>query len=320
MHELHISLLREKFVIHDPKADPDSKKKPVIALSNRIVLELENAMGELDETFIIRAQNMHSCIRLCARLVQSYDQGGSILRRQNTFDWEAAWDAIVNDYEYAFNDARWAAVYNKGKVLFESGGRHPLLDLIEKCDAGSEADYDNSIVLAEEAFKQTGKVVKIEYDGNVALVVNLEQKHGRCAIILRNADRTTTFNFSATAEEKKSLNFPQCLGAAAAFLEGIQLAFLVGMGNEKIRLGLIERHSREEKQHREGKKRLSRLSAEIASLEAACEVRYRPERPEFQHTVMEAEKFAQKVLEPPPEEKDNEDESEEAEETEKDTE
>jgi hypothetical protein len=113
-------------------------------------------------------------------------------------------------------------------------------------------------------------------------------------------NRTTTFTFTATPKKVgQAINIPQCLGSAAAFLEGVQLSFLVGMNTEKIRIGIIERFSKEEKQTREGRQRLSRLSSEIANLESAFEIRYRPERPEFHHLMMDAEKLGQKILVPP---------------------
>ena len=97
----------------------------------------------------------------------------------------------------------------------------------------------------------------------------------------------------------KQLNHPQCIGAAAAFLEGIQMAFLVGMNEEKIRVGKIERHSKEEQQTREARTRLGRLDAEISTLEGTFDVRYRPERPDFQDILQDAEKLAKSMFAKP---------------------
>lgn len=298
MKEFDTSLLREKFVIHDPQAEETGKGGPVIALSNRIVLDLKNSDDEIQETLVVRAQNMHCCTRMAAKILQSFIQGGPLLERHNPYDWDAAWDIIFNDYERVYNPQSWVSIYNKGKTIYKKGAHHALLDVIEKCNARNKGPYDDSIPMAEDAFKQTGKVVKIEYDGNVALVVNLERKQGRCGIILRGANKTTTFNFSAEAGQGKFLNFAQCMSVAAAFLEGIQLAFMVGMNDKKISMGIIERHSKEEQQTREARKRLSRFNAEIANLESSFEVRYRPERPEFPHIIIDAEKLAQKILKP----------------------
>ncbi|MEM7618613.1 MAG: hypothetical protein AAF244_04430 [Pseudomonadota bacterium] len=298
MKEFNTSLLREKFVINDPNVLSENKNGGIVALSNRAVIELRDSKNTLKERFIVRAQNMHSCIRMIARIMQSFTQGGPILNRHMPYDWESSWDSIVNSYEHTFNPNRWVTVYNAGKPVFKYGDVHPLLDLIEKCHFDHKGEYDEAVKLAEDAFKKTGKVVKIDYDGNVALVVNYTDREAKNSVILRRPDRTTTFSFSTMPKDEKALNFSQCLTSAAAFLEGMQLAFMVGMNTIKIHMGHIDRHSDEERQTREAKRRLSQLNAEIANLESAYDVRYRPERPELQKVVMDAEKLAVKILKP----------------------
>ncbi len=295
MKDFETSLLREKFVIKDVNAKAGDK--PVVALSNRLVLDLKNNKGDISESFVVRAHNMHLCARMGARILQTYMQRGPLLNRASEFEWEEAWKSITDGYEHSFNPARWIAIYNKGKSIFQAGDRHPFLDLIEKCDTKRKSgQYDDSIPLAEAAFKQTGKEIDINYDGNVALAVHLTPDTAKLGIILRGADRTTTFSFTAHPRDKKPLSYAQCLSAAAAFLEGIQLAFMYGMNTEKIKIGMIDRHSREEKQTKEAGKRLQRLTSEISNFEAAAEVFYRPEKPEFHHIVNDAEKVAQKML------------------------
>lgn len=299
MKDLSTSLLREKFVIYDPQKGAD-KKNSVIALSNRMVTELRDSGGKLVETYIVRGQNMHSVVRMAARLVYEFEQSGPIGPRAAQPDWEQIWEKLVNDYEYAYNPQRWIALYRDGKCLFSKGDRHPLLDMIEKCDFENDRDYDYAVPLAENLFIQAGKSLKIEHDSNVALSVQFEGNSGRLGIIQRGPSKTTTFTFTANPKKPgQVVKIPQCLGAAAAFLEGVQLAFMVGMNTEKIRIGLIERFSKEEKQTREARQRLSRLSGEISNLEDAFEIRYRPERPEFHHIMTDAEKLGQRILVPP---------------------
>ena len=310
MHELNTSLLREKFLIHDIDPNSEGMGSTLQALSNRIVLELKNDKNELKETLVIRGHNMHSCVRFAARLIRTFDTMGPITTRPTPYDWAAAWESIVNDYEYEFNPERWIAIYHKGRCLFSAGEHNLFLDVIEKCDARNKGIYDESIKLAEDAFKQAGKQVKIDHDSNVALVLDLKRMQGRIGVIMRGPTRTTTFNFSIASKNKEPLNMPQCLAAASCFLEGIQLAFMLGMNTEKLRIGLIERFSKEEKQTKAAGRRLARMNAEISNLESAYEVHYRPERPEFQHIVMESEKLAQKILVPPSD--DEEDETEDA--------
>lgn len=309
MQELNTSLLREKFIIHDMDPSSDAIGTTLQALSNRLVIDLKNKAGAMQERFVIRAQNMHSCVRVAARIIKTFETAGPIMNRTKAYDWEAAWDSIVNDYEYQFNPERWVAIYHKGRCIFKSGDHHLFLDVIEQCDARNKGKYEDSIPLAQDAFKQAGKVVRIEHDANVALVLDLKGTQGRIGVIMRGPERTTTFNFSVNSKDKKPLHIPQCLAAASCFLEGIQIAFLVGMNGEKLRIGLIERFSKEEKQTKAARGRLSRMNAEIANLENTYDVHYRPERPEFQQLVMEAERLAQRVLVPP--RKDDDDEEEE---------
>lgn len=300
------SLLREKFSIYD--SNPETQEQSsIIALSNRLVVEFETLRPGEKETIVIRSHNMHSCVRMAARLIKSYKTSGPILGRTKPYDWEAAWNSIVNDYEYRFNPARWIAIYSNGKILYQAGEHHMLLDIIEKLAMRSKDNYEKSIKMAEDAFKQAGKIVTIDYDSNVALVINMDTKLARFGVIIRGPTKTHTFNFSVAAKGRDPLNQAQCLAAAASFLEGIQLAFQVGMNNIKLYMGIIARRSHDEKKTKEGSRRLNLLVSEIAALERTYEVRYRPEKPEFHMMVNEAERHGQKVLKPPAERAQEED-------------
>jgi hypothetical protein len=292
MHDFSASLLREKFIIHELKAVSKKSEKPVVALSNRIVSEHKDEQGKTIEALVVRAQNMHVCARMGARILESFIQGGPLIGREQQFDWQMAWDTLIGDYEQDHNPDLWIAVYHNGRVLFESGARHPLLDVIEKCEARNDGVYDDSVLLAEDAFKQTGKNVKIEYDGNVALVAHLENLQARVGIILRAGGRTTTFNFSVASKDGRDINHPQCLVVGAAFLEGIQLSFRIGMDQAKIKSGAIKKGSEEEKASRQARLRLSRLRTDIGNLEGTYTVRYRPEQPDFDKIIYDAEKAA----------------------------
>lgn len=305
MQELNSSLLREKFVILDPKGKTN-EERATVALSNRFVVDLKKPESEHSEKLVVRGQNMHSVARMAARLIYDYDNTGPISTRKDPYDWEKVWDSIVNDYEYAYNPQRWIAVYKDGKRVFSAGELHPLLDMIEICDHGNKNDYDYAIPMAEKLLKQNGQNLEIDHDANVALSVNFENNEGRLGIILRGSNKTTTFSFSTKPKQpNQAMNIPQCLGAAAAFLEGVQLAFLVGMNMEKIRINIIERFSKEEKQTKEGRLRLQRLNTEISNMEAAFDVRYRPEKPEFHVLVNEAEALGQRILTPPEDKSDS---------------
>ena len=294
MKEFQTSLLREKFVIHDPNAKTESQKH-LVAVSNRIMLELPGELPRTKETFVVRTQNMHTGIRFAASIYRSYESNGHVV---DYFDWDTAWDGILNDYERLYNRSVWAAVYKNGALVFQYGSqRHALLDLIELCESEHDGTYDDSIVHAEQKIKASNKNISIDYDGNVALNIKLQDEQARCGIILRGVDKTTTFSFSISQKDKKtSVSIPRAMNASAAFLEGLQLAFMVGTNNEKIVQGTIKRHGPEHRQTKEAQGRLVQLSNELASIENVFEVNYRPEKPEFNNIIREAEDLAKTVV------------------------
>ncbi len=297
MIDFKSTLLREKFTIREGAIEETSPRSSLVAMSNRMALELTDAQGNIAETLIVRAHNMHSCVRLCARLIQAFIDGGPILNRPKPFDWDESWENIIEDYERAHNPDLWVAVYSEGKIVFERGKHHALLDMIEKCDFTSEEPYDYSVAIAEESFQKAGKDVTIEYDGKMAMVATFEEGFGKCAFILRHPNRTTTFNFKAhPLAGGREVSISQCLSAGAALLEGIQLAFTVGMNNEKMNRGLIKRYTDAEQKTKDARQRLGRLGEELNSLENTYNVHYRPERPEFQEIVTDSEERAGRIF------------------------
>ncbi len=297
--EFKSTLLREKFVLRDPAGDL-SDIPPVIALSNRMSLPLVSPVkNEEPETFIVRTQNMHSCVRLCAAISKEYFERGPIMKRGTAFQWDILWNDVFKGYERDWNPDIWAAIYHKGRAIFEYGERHPFLDIIEKCDSVSNQEYTQSVVFAEQAFQQAGKTMKIEHDSNIALIVSIKPEEAKCGVILRGANKKTTFN--CTVKKKKTgddVRIPTILTASAAFLEGVQLAFAVGLANRKREVGLLEKFSDEDRKGKRGSERLISLTTAIEMIERKYFINYRPDRPNFPQMVREAESAALKILKP----------------------
>ncbi len=298
MDGFNASLLREKFIIRDVMPADISDEKPVIALSNRLRMPLVSSDGRVYEDFVVRAQNMHTCARLGAKIAQDFQDYGSIMDRKKPFDWEFAYLSITKGYEAKWNKDRWVSVYHKGRVIYEGGEgeRHAFLDIIEQCDARNKGDYAKAVAVAEDAFRQAGKSVNIKHDSNVALIMNISVKEGKCGIILRGPNKTTTFNFVAKKKGGRNVKISQCLSVSAAFLEGIQLAFRVGMTNMKVHFELIDPHSDEAHQGNDASQKLGRLNGAITQFENLLDVTYRPDRPNLSLMIDSAEEFARKTF------------------------
>ena len=300
MPDFNSTLLREKFVIEDVMPGSQSDKTPLVALSNRMVMPFVSDNGQLSETYVVRAQNMHTAIRLGAQMAREFQEGGPLITRLKPFDFRAAYLEITKGYEKKWNPHRWVAVYNKGRIVFQDGAegvtRHPFLDIVEQCDARNPGDYEKAMEIAKDAFKQAGKLVNITHDANVALIMAIGSDEGRCGVILRGPNRTTTFNFTARAKAGRQVKISQCLTVSAAFLEGIQLAFMVGMTNQKLKYEMIEATSDDNHKGREASQKLGRLNGAVSQFENLLEVTYRPDRPNFAAMIDEAEEFARKIF------------------------
>lgn len=293
------TLLREKFILHDAEAGMVSDAPPVIALSNRMVLTLVSKSGKETENFVVRTQNMHSCVRASAAIAREFMERGSLTKRITKFHWDNLWHDVIKGYEKDWNPDIWAAFYHNGRVVYEFGTRHPLLDIIEKCNAVNGGEYEKSLPYAEDAFSQAGKPVKLEYDSNIALVVNISPKEAKCGVIIRGANKKTTFNFIATPfNSNRPIRVPTVMTVCAAFLEGIQLAFQVGLMNKKRENRLFEEHSDEDRKAKRSTERLANLNRAITRFEEGCNVVYRPERPDLPKMAEEAEGAAMKILAP----------------------
>ena len=260
MSEFSASLLREKFVIHDAMPVDMTDNEPIIALSNRLKFPLTTRDGLTTETYVVRAQNMHTTARFAAQMYRDFYDYGSLIERRKPFNWEKAYKAITKGYESEWNPQRWISVYHNGRLVFEDGEgtRHPFLDIIEQCDARNKDDYEKTMEIAKDAFKQAGKLVNIEHDTNIALVMKVTDEEGKCGVILRGPNKTTTFNFTAHPKGGRAVRASQCLTAAAAFLEGIQLAFMIGMTKQKVRYDLIDIHSEENRKAEAASRKLGR--------------------------------------------------------------
>ena len=294
--DIDSSLLREKFDIIEKSTDKGEKALKIVCPSTRMVIDLKSK-ASTPERFVIRTNNMHSCVRMVAQMISEFERRGPIAHRDPPLDWLVLWSDALSNYDRTYNDKRWVSIHYEGNPVYSYGEYHPFFDVIEKFDYLSNGKYEDSIARAEEAFKESGKDVRIEYDTNVALVAVLNKDGGRCSMILRGPIQTTTFNYSLRPNNPtQPINTAKALGGAADFLEGVQLCYMIGINLEKLNHGIIERNSYEDKQTVNARRRISQLDAQINSMENMYTVRYRPERPDFNKLIHLAEEFAKNYV------------------------
>ncbi len=297
MH-IETSLLREKYEIHERQPNNSTKPIQIVTMSNRMALKLQ-AGNMPEESYVIRTQNMHGCARFASVLLSEYERLGPLLSRTTPLNFHDLWDKALSPFERLHNPDKWVNLYHKGKSIYSEGPEHPFLDVIEKCDVVNKGDYEDSIKMARNAFSQAGKKVTIDYDSNVALVCSLTKVEARCSMIIRGPGRTNTFNVTITpAEDEEKINIMHGLSLSADILEAVQLCYRIGHISANVELGILKKYGDEYNIMKQAKKRLIEIDAQLNSIENRYSMRYRPERPNFNHIVTLTEKFIYKN--PPP--------------------
>jgi hypothetical protein len=277
MEDFNSSLVREKIIFTEGEIGEGEGKEPVVIRSNRVFLKLGE--GASTEKVVIRAQNMHTTLRLAAKILQGFYKEGPLIARGEPFDWEEQWRESVSSYETEFNPNIWCALYVNGKSVFKTR-TSPFVDVIEKCALLSLDNYDNTMDVTENALKQVGRAMRINHSSNVAAVFTDTGDSMRCGIIHRSDKKDIAFNFTA-AGGQQHMRIVQSFGATAAYLEAFNLRFMIHMLRGKIRAGEAKKVSPENTQIRAAVVRQGAINRAILSFEEIYDVKYRPAKPDF---------------------------------------
>ena len=298
MAKLNTHVLRERFTLRNPNSDDDI----MVIGSNRMILPLINHDGDIYDTLIIRGKLAHEVIRLSAALLKEFQDHGPFLNRQTPFDWEGFFGDIRRDFDKSYHDENWLTVYRKGKAVFTHGAHHPFLDIIEQCDTKNSDEYDFSVAMAEQAFRDAGKSISIDHLSTIALVINVLDDSIRCGVIHRGSNKTSTFNFHATLPEEvtkntpKSVDLAHTIRACAAFIEGLNLAFILGQLEAQSKQPGFSAKGTDGIQLKAAKKLIYTIDTEIDQYLESYNVRFRPERPDLELAAKEASKFVSKKM------------------------
>jgi len=279
MEEFNASLVREKIIFMEGvyDGDADAVKEPVVIRSNRIFLRL----GKPDavENIVVRAQNMHSTLRLTGKILASYGKDGPFSTRGRAFDWGKLWDAAISDYEKKYNHDIWAAIYLDGRPVFKTI-KSPFIDVVEKCALLTIDNYDATMEVTESALKQIGRAIRINHSSNVAATFIDNVNSMRCGIMHRGGHKNIIFSFTGTGGGRQD-RIVHSIEAAAAYLETLNLRFIINQLEEKIRKGEIRQNAPEAARIKPAIARQADLNKEIFAFEEIYGVQYRPHKPDL---------------------------------------
>ena len=280
MEDFNTSLVREKIIFIDdtdaPDADDVMDDGPNVVRSNRMFLKLGDKGGE---KIVVRAQNMHTALRVASKVLAEFFKHGPIMGRARPVDWDEFWNAMVSNYEREFNPYNWAAIYVNGKPIFRTK-TSTFVDVVEQCALLTTDNYDATMKVAQGALKKVGKAMRIKHSTSVAAVLTDNSEMMRCGFLYRTDGNDLAFNFSATGGEMPG-RIVQSTGIAAALLEALNLRYVTRRLQEKMGETSGMKSTAEANQLRGATGRLVALDKGISSFEDIYDVRYRPEKPVF---------------------------------------
>jgi hypothetical protein len=272
------SLVREKMTFTaDAFAEVDPGEELHVIRSNRIFLNLTK--NGRTEKIAVRAQTMHVTLLLASKVMFSFFKNGLFLIRPEEYDWQQQWESILSSYEQKYNPNVWAAVYINAKPVFKTTDS-PYIDIVEKCALLNIDNYDATVGVAEEAFKQAGKAVSIGHESHTAAVFSADEKTVNCGVIDRSGGKNVAFNFIVAGGDKER-RLVQALAVTASFVEALNLRRIVRETQMRIRMEEITTSSSEAIRMRAAAGRLMALTKMITTFEEMYEVKYRPAKPDF---------------------------------------
>jgi len=278
MTDFNTVLLREKIDLTDETGSiPGTVDGKAVVRSNRVFLKLDK--DGASEKVVIRAQNMHSTLRLAESILKDFYWNGLFTHRLNPVEWDHVWLDAQASYDREYNPYNWCAIYIDGRSVFRTTPS-VFVDIIEQCAMLNIDDYDNTMRVTEGAFERLGKAVSITHTSNVAAIISDNGTSLRCGIIARDDGHDAVFNFT-TAGGAAGVRIVQSFGHAASLLEALSLRRITRELKEKLGTGFATKNTVEKAQLALATGRLVTLDKSTKEFEKIYMVKYRPEKPAF---------------------------------------
>ncbi len=291
-------LVRERFVV-TPKKKNVSDDDVRIALANRLNFTCYDQYGKKKADFIIRAQNIHTALRIGARIAEHWYNHGHLNKTgRERFNWDQVYTGATRDYEQRWNPDCWACVYKNGRVIRETTPQHnnEILNIIEQVFAHEKCSYQHIPWIAQRLFAQAKRTVDIDYDSNTAMElmgnagsikshILYRDTEGRSELQLDMSQKTSRYVKGAKGAKVK---LHECLDIAAILFEGLQLGFVVGRSNFEISNGLISLGHRDSVQADFALRRIKMLDTALKNQKNLHQLNFKP-TPDFFHNIQKIE-------------------------------
>lgn len=278
-----LTLYRERSTVRRFDLTDDVPGEDVVfqVRSNRISLSLKS--GPIDETVVVRGQNIPSTLRLAGLVIEQFNRNPTLFSDESTthLEWAEMWKPRVSSYEKQFISESWVSLHYEGGTVFTTNPS-PHIDDMERMAMGGDINEDLIRAVASN-FHESMDDIAIQHDSQTAVVFSPFKEYHRAAILERRSGKTGSFAVSAFHPPKpgKPVRYSGFINFCADIVEALTLKVFL----ERIRV-LVEENrvygsSITPAQVAGAMGRKRDLMQFIQSYERANRVSYRPDRPEF---------------------------------------
>jgi len=202
-------------------ADEGLRSKTTIRC-NRMTLPLRNRHGE--EREVVRGTTLTGTLRMAVALLDAYRTRGTVIDESSIKAWTDDWCETMSRYEAEYTYDNWISVCANGGPLF-SNAMADDMDAIERIANGGAVN-DQMLARNLEQFRQEeDEVVYVQYDSQLAAVLNNQERAVKVAILERGiTTEGSTFSFALYRRK----------GGRGTMIEALSIATLIVDANALV--------------------------------------------------------------------------------------
>ena len=293
MKDFSAIMLREKFELFPVNGEGTEDKPELEASGNRLEIKLGSKASESQTVYIIRSQNMHTCLRIGAHVAYHHFEHGDLPQSgRNRFEWRYIFKTVTEIYEEKWNPDIWAVIYKNGRPIHKGGKDYnPVLDIVEQCMAYEKTDYSGVSHILDSMLERAGKKFHVEYDSEAATKIEGNNAKAVISIIRRGPDQKEVLKMQVKRKQSRDIRLSPCLTSAAAIIEAYQLGFFVARVNEMMHHAKLTLAHKEAVQGDHASRRILRMEEAQEEFEEMYDVVYKPKSPDFEHFSKDVAKY-----------------------------
>ena len=297
-----LNLIRECTTIVEKDKQGQKGKPLALIRSNRAQFNIDNHL------LVVRGRYLHITLRVAATLIEMWEQKGSFKEAEEDVPYEAFIEKSLSpfdqeefvivpiEYKNLSNAERdkkhkefvpksnWVQIYLDGKLVYSSPdappAEIPYMEVIEQCAViGEPKSYEQSLIVAEHLFAESGQVVEIVSDSILSVNIKEGATNYHTGMVYRSLDGKSVFSFTINKGGNNPVDFRDIVSIAGEFAESINLSYHLGLIKKAVKYASSSVTEKDLDYGKRIRVRRNLIERRLDDFEALREIRFRPERP-----------------------------------------